>query len=83
MKFGIPRVTGLTGTVLYRLYVVYLNPVKSYYEDKEATYKISLGDDLADFIEKIKSIDNRSGLAFKALNMKKHQGSIDRKFGPL
>ena len=39
-----------------------VNSKKSYYEDKEATYKISLGDDLADFIEKIKSIDIQSGL---------------------
>ena len=38
------------------------NSEKSYYEDKEATYRISLGDDLADFIEKIKMIDSQSGL---------------------
>ena len=38
-----------------------LNSKKSYYEDKEATYKISLGDDLVDFINKIKSIDIQSG----------------------
>jgi len=38
------------------------NSEKSYYEDKEATYKISLGDDLVDFIEKIKMIDSQSGL---------------------
>ena len=38
------------------------NSKKSYYEDKEATYRISLGDDLSDFIEKIKMIGSQSGL---------------------
>ena len=59
------------------------NPVKSYYEDKEATYKISLGDDLADFIEKIKTIDVQSGSAlFKALTLIKPQGSRYGVVGP-
>jgi len=50
----------LTNISKHKRRIVTHKKMKSYYEDKEPTYKISLGDDLCDFIEKLKTIDIKS-----------------------